>query len=105
MLSPNQVVSPNLSIIKERPAVQKKTNRTAKLTDLPFLVDIRAKADRALHEADEVYILGWSFPETDTDHRTRIEEIMRKRDRIELPVQIRDGLRFGAAGEMPEWRA
>jgi hypothetical protein len=52
-----------------------------KLTDLPFLLNIRAQADRALQEADEVYILGWSMPSTDMDHQARIERITRQRNK------------------------
>ncbi len=53
----------------------------SKLTDLQFLLDVRDQADRALRNADEVYILGWSMPATDIDHRKRIARVIAERSR------------------------
>ena len=52
-----------------------------KLTDLPFLLNVRKQADNALREASEVYVLGWSMPATDTDHQKRIRQVIETRDK------------------------
>jgi hypothetical protein len=52
-----------------------------KLTDLGFLMNIRSTADHALHEADEIYVIGWSMPATDIDHQARIANVMKERNK------------------------
>jgi len=51
-----------------------------------FLADIRAKEIQAIRSADEVYILGWSIPETDSDQveliRSSVGDSLRKLRRL-----------------------
>jgi hypothetical protein len=60
------------------------TPRGTKKPDRPFLSVVRDREERAVLEADEVYILGWSIPRTDTDQECLIRSMVAKRSQ---PVQ------------------
>jgi hypothetical protein len=55
------------------------TPRTAKRPDRPFLRVVREREEAAILEADEVFILGWSIPRTDTDQECLIRYMVGKR--------------------------
>jgi hypothetical protein len=55
------------------------TPRGAKKPDLAFLRTVRDQEEAAVLDADEVYILGWSIPRTDTDQECLIRSMVAKR--------------------------
>lgn len=57
------------------------TPRGAKKPDRPFLRTVRDQEEAAVLGADEVYILGWSIPRTDTDQECLIRSMVAKRSR------------------------
>jgi hypothetical protein len=57
------------------------TPRGAKRADRPFLRETRDKEEAAILDADEVYVLGWSVPRTDTDQECMIRTVVGKRSR------------------------
>ncbi|MEK9136328.1 MAG: hypothetical protein AAB393_04340, partial [Bacteroidota bacterium] len=52
---------------------------SAKRSGLSFLESIRHQEIQALRDADEIYVLGWSMPETDTDQECLIRSAVRDR--------------------------
>jgi len=57
------------------------TPRGAKKPDRQFLRVVREQEEVAVLEADEVYVLGWSIPRTDTDQECLIRSMVGKRGR------------------------
>jgi hypothetical protein len=57
-----------------------------KVLGLTFLDGIRDAEKRAISSADEVYIIGWSIPQTDEDQREMIRESIRGRTLQQLVV-------------------
>ncbi len=55
-----------------------------KTSDLGFIKGIRAQEEEAYSTADQVYIIGWSMPPTDSKQVDLISECMAKRTQ---PVQ------------------
>jgi hypothetical protein len=55
------------------------TPRGAKKADRPFLRDVRQREETAIAEAEEVYVLGWSVPKTDSDQECMIRSIVSRR--------------------------
>jgi len=53
--------------------------RGRKKPERQFLRDVREREEAAVREADEVYILGWSIPRTDTDQEYAIRHVVGKR--------------------------
>jgi hypothetical protein len=57
-----------------------------KVLGLTFVDGIRDAEKRAISSADEVYIIGWSIPQTDEDQREMIRESIRGRTLQQLVV-------------------
>src|ERR1035438_4255139 len=55
------------------------TPRTAKKPTRQFLARVREQEEAAIRSADEVYILGWSVPRTDSDQERLIRSMIEKR--------------------------
>ncbi len=55
------------------------TPRVAKCPDRDFLREIREKEEEAIRSADEVFILGWSIPRTDSNQECLIRHNVAKR--------------------------
>jgi hypothetical protein len=55
------------------------TPRSAKTPKREFLVKVREQEEQAISSADEVYVLGWSIPRTDTDQECLIRNAISKR--------------------------
>lgn len=51
----------------------------AKHSNLSFINKIRSQISQSIKEANEIYILGWSMPATDDDHRRAIESAINER--------------------------
>lgn len=49
-----------------------------KLSDLPFLKEIQKREQEATKNAHEIYVLGWSVPETDEDQKQIIRSAIAK---------------------------
>lgn len=64
------------------------TPRGAKKPDRQFLRDVREREEFAILEADEVYILGWSIPRTDTDQECMIRAAVAKRSQSFRQVTV-----------------
>lgn len=57
------------------------TPRGARKPDRQFLRDIWEREEAAILAADEVYVLGWSIPRTDTEQECLIRHCVGKRSR------------------------
>jgi hypothetical protein len=55
------------------------TPRGAKIADRPFLREARQREETAIGEADEIYVLGWSLPKTDSDQEYMIRSVVSRR--------------------------
>src|SRR5579864_1777449 len=57
------------------------TPRGAKKPERQFLRNVREREEAAILAADEVYVLGWSIPRTDTDQECLIRHVVGRRSR------------------------
>ncbi len=64
------------------------TPRGAKKPDRQFLRVAREREEAAILEADEVHVLGWSVPRTDTDQECLIRSIVGKRSQSFQQVTV-----------------
>jgi hypothetical protein len=75
---PPWVQLPNELPVSVEPVIL--TPRGAKKPDRQFLHATREQEEKAILESDEVYVLGWSIPRTDTDQECLIRSAAEKRD-------------------------
>ena len=65
---------------------------SAKRARYGFLREVRKKEAIAIAEADEVYVLGWSMPETDKDQECLIRSAVAERsERIQRVTIVNRG--------------
>ena len=64
------------------------TPRGAKKPDRQFLRDVREREESAILKADEIYVLGWSIPKTDSDQECMIRSAVAKRSQSFRQVTV-----------------
>jgi hypothetical protein len=89
-----EVELPDRSAMGVEPAIL--TPTSAKAADRQFFVRVRELEEKAIREAEEVFVLGWSIPRTDRDQECLIRGSVAERPR---PFSSVTAVNYGAGVE------